>query len=169
MENTAMILKLPALMIKREGDFKQLLKDWEEYIDKFKIFLGATAAIAAHDNPEVVGMPCATCQKTKMLMILVGGSEVKRLFNHIRKVTETDTWNETLDNISRGIEGQINQARFKSTQRMPRNEEGFVEWYLYGRDQVEWCNWPGYDTDTAARDTILLRTRGSKLKQKILP
>ena len=115
-------------------------------------------AIAAHDNPEVAGMPCVTCRKTKMLMVLVGGSEVKRIFNHIRKVTETDTWNEALGKILKQIEGQINQAadRFKSMQRMPRNEEGFTEWYSYVRDQVERHNWLGYDMDTAARDAILL-------------
>ena len=94
MENTARMLKLSVLEIKRRDDPEQLARDWEEYVQEFKIFmtfLEATAAMTAHDNPEVAGTPCAACRKTKMLMILVGGTEVKRLFNHISKVTETDT------------------------------------------------------------------------------
>ena len=32
MENMAMMLKLPVLVIKRKGDPEQLSKDWEEYV-----------------------------------------------------------------------------------------------------------------------------------------
>ena len=86
-----------------------------------------------------------------MLIILIGGSEVKTLCNQVRKVIEMDNWNKALDKISRGIEGQINQvvARFKSRQRIPQSEEGFTEWYPYVRNQAEQCNWPGYDADAA--------------------
>ena len=102
--------------------------------------------------------------------MLVGGSEVKTLFNHVGKVTATDNWDELLDKILIRIRGQTNQAaaRFKLMQRMPQNKECFAEWYPDIRDQAEWYIWTDYDTDTAARDAILLQTRDKKLQQKIL-
>ena len=50
MENMAMLVKLPALVIKRKGDLEQLLKDSEKYIDNFQIFLEAMTASGAHDK-----------------------------------------------------------------------------------------------------------------------
>ena len=72
-----MLFKLLALVIKRKGDPEQLSKDWEEYIDNFKILLEATIAAVGHDNPEVVGTPCAVCTKSKNLLMLVGGQKSK--------------------------------------------------------------------------------------------
>ena len=43
-----------------------------------------------------------------------------------------------------------------------------MEWYPHVRDQAERCTWAGYDVGAAARDTILLQARDSKLQQKIL-
>ena len=97
----AMLLKQLALVIMRKGDPEQLSKDWEEYVNNFKIFLEATIAVGANDNPEVAGTPCIACRKSKNLIMLVGGSEVKTLFNHVRKVIATDSCNETLDKIER--------------------------------------------------------------------
>ena len=101
MENMAMLFKPPALIIKRKGDPEQLSKDWEEYVDNFKIFPEATMAAGDHDNPEVAGTPCVACIKSKNLLMLVGGSEVKTLFNHVSKVTITDSWDKSLDKIER--------------------------------------------------------------------
>ena len=100
-------------------------------------------AAGGHDDPEVAGTPCTGCIKLKNLLMLVGGTEVKTLFNHIGKVTITDSWDEALNKISRGIRGQTNQpaARFKLMQRMLQNDECFAEWYPYIRDQAEQCIW----------------------------
>ena len=101
---------------------------------------------------------------------MIGSTEVKMLFDHVRNVTEIDNWSRILEKISNGIRGQMNQAmvRFNIMQRMPQNEELFMEWYLHIRDQVRQCTWTGYNADAAAKDTILLQTRDSKLQQKIL-
>ena len=102
--------------------------------------------------------------------MLIGGPEVKTLFNHMGKVIATDNWDESLDKISGGLRGQTNQAaaRFKLMQRMPQEEECFAESYPYIRDQMERCIWTDYDADAAARDAILLQTRDKKLQQKII-
>ena len=140
-----MLLKQSPLTVKRKGDPEQLSKDWEEYIYIFNVFLEAAVAIPAHAVPEVADTPYVTCKKMNNLMILIGGTEVKTLFNHVRKVTETETWNEALEKISRGIRGQTSQAmaRFKLMQRMPQNKECFMEWYPHVRDQAEQCTWAG--------------------------
>ena len=65
----------------------------------FNVFLEATGTIPAHPDPEVPHTPCAACKKTRNLMILIGGTEVNTLFNHIGNVTETDTWDEALEKI----------------------------------------------------------------------
>ena len=39
------------------------------------------------------------CKKTRNLMILIGSTEVKTLFDHVRNITETDTWPRILEKI----------------------------------------------------------------------
>ena len=89
-------------------------------MDDFKIFLEATEAAGVHVKPEVTGTLCIACIKAKNLWMLVGGSETTNLFNHVGKVTATDSWDEALDKILRGISEQISQAaeRFKIAQRI---------------------------------------------------
>ena len=130
------MFKPPALVIKGRGDPEQLARDWEGYLDNFKDFLEATDIARQHDRPEVVGTPCVACVKSKHLLKLVGGPEVKTLYTHVGKVIATDSWEETTTKISRGIKGQTNQAsaRFKLMQRLPQNEDSFSEWYPSIRD-----------------------------------
>ena len=132
-----MLLKQLPLMVKRKGDPQKLSQDWEEYVYTFNVFLEVTGTIPGHPNPEVPDTPCAACKKTRNLMILIGSTEVKTLFNHIGNITEADTWPRILE-ISNGIRRQMNQVtgRFKLMQRMPLNEEYFMEWYPHIRDQA---------------------------------
>ena len=52
-------------------------------------------------------MPCATCNKTKNMMRLVGGDQVRTLFDHVGQVLETDSWQEMLDMVLAGINRRI--------------------------------------------------------------
>ena len=108
-DNMAMLFKPPILVIKRKGDPEQLSKDWEDYLDNFRDFLKATTAAGAHDRPEVAGTPCGVCIRTKHLLKLVGGPEVRTLYTHVGKVIATDSWQETVVKISRGIKGRARQ------------------------------------------------------------
>ena len=92
MENMGTIYKPQALTIKREGDLEQLARDWEKYIDELKTFLRATKIARSHSKPEIAGMPCAGCRNTRMLLMLVGGTETKTIFNHIGLVADTKSW-----------------------------------------------------------------------------
>ena len=113
---------------------------------------------------------CRACKKSKNLLKLIGGPEVKMLYNHVGRITDTNSWEETTGKISRGIRGQTNQAsaRFKLMQKLPQGDTSFSEWYPNVRDQAGRCTWEGYNADGAARDTILLQTKDKQLQQKIL-
>ena len=165
-----MLLKPPPLVVKKKGDPEQLLKDWEEYIKVFKEFLAATGVAGAHANPEVANTPCATCVKSKNMLRLVGGDQVRTLFDHVGIVQDTDDWKNALEKVSNGIKRQTNQAaaRFKLMQRLPQNDQCFAEWYPKVKEQATRCTWTGYDDKKAARDAILFQTEDKKLQQKIM-
>ena len=127
----AMLLKPAPLVVKKKGDPEQLAKDWEDYIKVFKEFLEATGAAGAHADPEVANTPCAACVKAKNMLRLVGGDQVRTLFDHTGMVEDKDSWKEALKKVSEGIKLQTNQAaaRFKLMQKMPQSDSCFAEWY----------------------------------------
>ena len=88
-----------------------MARDWEEYIDEFKIFLGATKIARSHNKPEIADMSCAGFRNAKMLLMLVGSTKTKMLFKHIGGVADADSWEEVLKKILEGIAGQTNQAK----------------------------------------------------------
>ena len=102
-----MLLKPAQLVIKRKGDPEQLAKDWQEYVRVFQEFLQATDVAGSHANPETPNNPCVVCVKVKNMLRLVGGDEVRTLFDHVGMVGLEDTWEETLQKISNGIKQQL--------------------------------------------------------------
>ena len=166
----AMLLKPAPLVVKKKGDPEQLAKDWEDYIKVFKEFLEATGVTGEHVNPEVANTPCAACVKAKNMLRLVGGDQVRTLFDHTGMVEDKDSWKEAIEKVTQGIKRQTNQAaaRFKLMQKMPQSDSCFAEWYPRVKEQAERCTWLGYDGSMAARDAILLQTQDKKLQQKIL-
>jgi len=99
------MLKRAALILKGRGDLEQLARDWEDYLENFQDFLEATDIAGAHNDPERVGTACAACKKSKNLLKLIGGPEVKTLYTHVGKITDTDSWEEAIGKIARGIRG----------------------------------------------------------------
>ena len=98
-----MLLKPAPLVVKRKGDPEQLSKDWDDYVKVFQEFLGATGVAGVHANPEVADNHCAACLKAKNMLRLVGGDQVRTLFDHVGMVVDTDSWEGTLEKVSRGI------------------------------------------------------------------
>ena len=143
----AMLLKPAPLVVRKKGDPEALLKDWEDYVKVFKEFIAATGVTGEHAEPETEGTPCAACVKTKNMMRLVGGDQVRTLFDHVGQTLDTDSWQETLDKVSAGIKKQTNQAaaRFKLMQKMPQAGQCFADWYPRVKEQAERCDWTGYD------------------------
>jgi hypothetical protein len=166
----AMMLKPAQLVLRRKGDPEQLFKDWDDYTKVFKEFLEATGVVGNHADPETPDDPCAACVKVKNMLRLVGGDEVRTLFDHVGMVEGTDNWQQFLDKVSQGIKQQTNEAaaRFKLMQKMPQSDSCFAEWYPLVKEQAERCTWQGYNAGKAARDAILLQTGDRKLQEKIL-
>ena len=77
------MLKPAALVLKGRGDPEQLARDWEDYLENFQDFLKATEIAGAHEDPEVAGRVCGACKKSKNLLKLIGGPEVKMLYTHV--------------------------------------------------------------------------------------
>jgi len=137
-------------------------------LENFQDFLEATEIARVHNDPEVAGRVFGACKKSKNLLKLIGGPEVKTLYTHVGKIMDTDSWEETTGKISRGLRGQTNQAsaRFKLMQKLPQGDSSFSEWFPKMRDQAGQCTWEGYNVDGAARDAILLQTKDKQLHKR---
>ena len=105
MENTAMMYQPHALVLKRKGDPEQLARDWETYISGFKAFLLATKKIS-HSDPKMAGTPCDGCRVAKSLLTLDTCDTEVACCVTLGNVAETDSWEEVLEKISRGIVSQ---------------------------------------------------------------
>ena len=112
----AMMLKPTPLVLRKKGDSEQLFKDWEDYLRVFKEFLEATGIVGDHADPETPNRPCAACIKAKNMLRLVGGDEVRTLFDHVGMVDDSDRWQQSLEKVSQGIKSQRRlQARKPSS------------------------------------------------------
>ena len=112
----AMMLKPMPLVLRKKGDSEQLFKDWEDYLRVFNEFLEATGVVGDHADPEISNRLCAACIKAKNMLRLVGGDEVRYLFDHVGMVEDTDRWQQSLEKVSEGIKSQRRlQARKPSS------------------------------------------------------
>ena len=92
--------------------------------------------------------PCAACVKAKNMLRLVGGDQVRTLFDHVGIVTVTDNLEKSLGKVTAGIKKQTNQAaaKFKLIQKMPQSDSCFAEWYPFKRfmqDMHQTHTWRG--------------------------
>ena len=92
-----MLLKPEALVVKKKGDPEQLAKNWDDYVKVFQEFWGATGVAGVHANPEIADSPCAACLKAKNMLRLVGGDQVRTLFDLVGMVVDMDSWKEALE------------------------------------------------------------------------
>ena len=116
------------------------------------------------------GRRCGGCRKAKAYLKLVGGEEVKNLYDHVGHVVEEDTFETALEKIKAGIKRQTNQAtaRFKLFQQMPQSGGIFGDWAFKIKEQSDRCLWVNYDSKMAARDAILFQTDDKRLQRKII-
>ena len=100
MAEMMLLLKPGPFVIKSAGDSEQLYQDFIKYISNFEEFLLATDVAgqhtAAHTN-------CTACRKAKATLRLVGGDEMKSLYDHVGLVEANDTFNKTIKKITDGI------------------------------------------------------------------
>ena len=77
-----------------------------------KYFLTATKVDGEHtaDHAVVDDCHCGGCKKAKAYLKLIGGSEMKNLFEHVGKVVGEDTFDKDITQIKDGIKCKTNQA-----------------------------------------------------------
>ena len=155
-------------MTKEKGDPEVLFYEFKKYVENFKEFLVVSRAGGNHSENHVA--PCEGCKISKSCLRLMGGEEMKMLFEHVGKVEEDDTFADALTKIESGIKKQTNQstARFKLFQQSPQGGVAFGGWCYKLKEQADRIAWEGYDAKIAARDAILYQTDDKKLQKKIL-
>ena len=92
------------------------------------------------------------------------------LLDHTGKVLDTDSMNVAFEKVEMGIKGQTNQAvaRHKLMRSINQGQKAFASWFPIVKEHAKHCDFTGYDTDAATRDSILFQTLNVKLQQKIL-
>ena len=119
-----LLLKLGPFLVKRAGDPEQLYQDFTN-IANFEEFLIATGAAGVHAATHT---DCGACTKAKATLRLIGGEEMKSLFDHVGGVSDADTFEQAVNKVSEGIQKQTNQATawFKLFQQMPQGGHCFA-------------------------------------------
>ena len=92
-----------------------------------------------------------------------------KLFKHVGKVEEGESYQAAVDEVSEGIQKQANRAleRFKLLNQMQHQKSMIAEWYSKVRDQAARYVWVDYNEYSATQDWILIQTSSTKLQRKI--
>ena len=172
MSEMFLALKPGPFIVRDKGDPELLLKEFVKYKENFKEFLVVTKSGGKHTagHAAVDNVACEGCTISKACLRLMGGEEMKVLFEHVGKVEEGDTFEGALEKIENGVKKQTNQsaARFKLMQQYPQGGRHFAEWFPKVKEQADRISWEGYDAKMAARDAILYQTDDKRLQKKIL-
>ena len=76
-------LKPSAFVVKDKGDPEVLYSYFKKYVESFKEFLTISKAGGRHSEQHVA--PCEGCNTSKALLRVIGGEEMKTLFDHVEK------------------------------------------------------------------------------------
>ena len=174
-ESLAVAMRPDSFKCKKKGDQEQMLQDFNAYKKKIGRYLLAAKVVAAHtgaqpDSTHNDHEACASCQQEKAIMLMLGGDDMDKLFEHVGKVEETDTFHKALNKVQAAIKGLTNSAtaRYKLFQEMPQDGQTFSSWAQLVVEQADRCDWVNYGAKSAARDAILFQIDDVKLKKKIL-
>ena len=171
----ANLLRPEPFKCKRKGDSEQLMQDFIEYRDKMEMFYTAAQVVGEHTGAQAgrsheAHAACNSCKQEKAMVVMLGGEEMKKLFEHVGGVNPADSYIKAMDKVEQGIRRLTNQAtaRFKLFQEMPQDGRGFREWSQLVVEQANRCDWANYDKSMAARDAILFQMEDKKLRRKVI-
>ena len=141
----------------REGkDPGVTLEKFQKYLKRAKMVF-ATAEID-------------TDPKKKSFLQIWGGEDMMRLFEHVGKVAEADTFDAAMTKIENALKGQINEVYpvYKLFCEMPQGRRTFGEWYPAVYEQAKQCNLAEYTPERAARDAMTMQTDNNQLRKRAL-
>ena len=132
----ANLLRPEPFKCKRKGDSEQLMQDFIEYRDKMEMFYTAAQVVGEHTGAQAgrsheAHAACNSCKQEKAMVVMLGGEEMKKLFEHVGGVNAADSYTKAMDKVEQGIKRLTNQAtaRFKLFQEMPQDGRGFSWWW----------------------------------------
>ena len=171
----ANLLRPEPFKCKRKGDSEQLMQDFVQYRGKMELFFTAAQVVGEHTGAQAgrsdaAHTACNSCKQEKAMVVMLGGEEMNKLFEHVGGVAEDDSYIRAMDKVEQGIKRLTNQAtaRFKLFQEMPQDGRGFREWSQLVVEQANRCDWTNYDRSMAARDAILFQMEDKKLRRKVI-
>ena len=131
----ANLLRPEPFKCKKKGDSEQLLQDFKEYRSKMELFFTAAKAVEVHSgNPAGRSAQghavCTSCMQEKAMVVMLGGEEMHKQFQHVGKVLGEDTYIVAMHKVEQGIRQLTNQAmaKFKLFKEMQQDGRGFREW-----------------------------------------
>ena len=120
---------------KQMGDTEQLMQDFIQYRDKMELIFTTAQVVGAHTGDPAgrsyeAHTVCNSCKQEKAMVVMLGGEEMKKLFEHVGGVTPADSYIKAMDKVEQGIKRLTNQAtaRFKLFQKMHHDGRGFSWW-----------------------------------------
>ena len=144
----ANLLRPEPFKCKKKGDSEQLLQDFKQYRDKMELFFTAAKAVEAHTGDptgreDAAHIVCSSCTQEKAMVVMLGGDDMKKLFEHVGAVAAGYSYVKAMDKVEQGIRMLTNQAtaRFKLFQEMPQDGRGFREWSQLVVEKTNRCDW----------------------------
>ena len=85
---------------------------------------------------------CTSCMQEKAMVVMLGGEEMHKQFQHVGKVLGEDTYIVAMHKVEQGIRQLTNQAmaKFKLFKEMQQDGRGFREWAQLVVEQASRCD-----------------------------
>ena len=140
------------------------LESLNKYVDRMKLIFDL--AFRKSD-----GTPYNPTDKEKKSMLLFrGGDDMKALFEHVGKVTDSDTFDDAITNIQDGLKARTNATvqRNLFLTSYPQGNKSFDRWSKEISNTARLISYENYDWKAAPVDAMLLQTSNPKLRERAL-
>ena len=109
-------------------------------------------------------------KEKKSLLLFRGGNDMKMLFEHVGKVTETDTFKNAIEKIKTSLKARTNKVVQRNLlfSNFPQGSKSFERWSIEISDAAKLIDYTEYDWQAAAVDAMVLQTSNSKLREMAL-
>ena len=109
-------------------------------------------------------------QEKKDMLLIEGGDDMVDLFKHVGKVTDTDTYTQSVEKITTALRKRGNRtaAVFRLFNKHPQGNQSFDVWYKGVYKASKLIDWTEYNAEKAAVDALIMQTSSVKLQQRAI-
>ena len=106
----------------------------------------------------------------KAMLLFKGGKHMKNLFNYISKVLDTDTYEQAIAKIVKGLQDRTNNVVQRNIllTNYPQGSKSFEKWSQDISNAAQLINYDDYNWKKAAVDAIILQTSNPRLRERAL-